>query len=122
MTSLWVDVEFNLDGLGQIADELRDKIQRKIAFDIYSELVLTTPVDTGRARAGWAMDVRQGTYKPPLDGTAYRMPMPDIPKGAPWIIIYNNVEYIVPLNEGHSKQAPKRFVQRAIERVKRGAA
>ena len=121
---LSIDVDINLDGLGAIADELRDKVQRKVAFDIYSELVQTTPVDTGRARAGWALDVRHGTYRPPIkdDGMPYRTPMPTIPQNAPWIIIYNNVEYIVPLNEGHSRQAPKRFVQHAVNRVKRGMA
>ena len=124
MMDLSIDVDIRLDGMEAIADELRDKIQRKVAFDVYAELVQTTPVDTGRARAGWSMDVRHGAYKPAIreDGMGYPMPMPTVPQNAPYIIIYNNVEYIIPLNEGHSTQAPKRFVQRAVERVKRGMA
>ena len=124
MIGLSVDVDINLDGLAAATDEIKDQIQRKVAFELYSELIQTTPVDTGRARAGWSMDVKHGSFVPPVKdgGMIYRLQNPTTPVKAPWIIIYNNVEYIVGLNEGHSKQAPKRFVERAAEKVKRGFA
>ena len=114
------DVTFNLDGLAENVAVMADKVQRKAALELFSELLQTTPIDTGRARAGWGMDARQGSEVPQKDQKAYRPKSPVAPQGAPFIIVYNNVEYIVRLNEGHSQQAPKRFVERAVDKVARG--
>lgn len=113
------DVRFDLDGLAESVAVVADKVQRKAALDLFGELIQTTPIDTGRARAGWSMDARQGADVPPLKASSYRPKSPFPPKGVPFIIIYNNVEYIVRLNEGHSRQAPARFVQRAVEKISR---
>ncbi len=67
------------------------EVVRKVGFDLHGRIVERTPVDTGRAKAGWALDVR-----------------PEM------TIIYNNVEYIVPLEYGHSKQAPQGMVRVSI--------
>ncbi len=114
------DVRFNLDGLTENVAVMADKVQRKAALELFGELLQTTPIDTGRARAGWGMDARQGNEVPPRDQKAYRPKSPVAPQGVPFIIVYNNVEYIVRLNEGHSQQAPKRFVERAVDKVARG--
>jgi len=68
-----------------------NSVIRKVGFDLHGRIVERTPVDTGRAKAGWSIDVR-----------------PD----STWI--YNNVEYIVPLEYGHSKQAPQGMVRLSI--------
>ena len=55
---------------------------------VIDKLADATPVDTGRARKGWELNV---------DGD-----------------IVNKVPYISELNEGHSKQAPARFVESVL--------
>lgn len=59
------------------------------------KLKSNTPVDTGKARDGWEMQVGKD------------------------IKIVNNVPYIDALNAGHSKQAPQFFVERAVMDVGR---
>lgn len=54
---------------------------------LVKKLAEATPVDTGRARAGWRVE----------DGN-----------------IVNDVEYISELNHGTSKQAPSHFIERTI--------
>lgn len=113
------DVQFNIDGLTENVAVMADKVQRKAALDLFGELIQTTPIDTGRARAGWSMDIRQGSDVPPRNSSSYRTKSPIPPKNAPFIIIYNNVEYAVRLNEGHSRQAPSRFVEKAVDKISR---
>ena len=103
-----------------------DLIKRKIALDIFSRLLATTPVDTGRARAGWSVDTRHGSFVPPKDESGYsfdrsmNVSPSMIPKNAQMIVIYNNVEYIAQLNDGTSTQAPKQFVEIEVGNVMRG--
>ena len=100
-----------------------DNIKRKIALGIFRELLETTPIDTGRARAGWSLGPMLGSDVPPKDKSGYGFDAsmqvnPSMaPANAPIIYIYNNVEYIGRLNEGTSTQAPREFVQLAIARV-----
>ncbi len=97
-----------------------DLIKRKIALDIFARLLATTPVDTGRARAGWSVDTRHGSFVPNAGSYAYAPQIPLVPKNAPVIVIYNNVEYITRLNDGHSQQAPAMFVETAVDEVMGG--
>ena len=113
------DVRFDLDGLTESVAVMADKVQRKAALDLFGELIQTTPIDTGRARAGWSMDTRKGDDVPPAKASSYRPKSPMPPKGAQFIMLYNNVEYIVYLNEGRSTQAPTRFVEKAVDKIAR---
>jgi len=57
-----------------------------------------TPVDTGNAREGWINKKdRSVLSKDPKGGT-----------------IENPVEYVPELNKGHSKQAPKFFIEQVL--------
>lgn len=124
------DVTFNLDGLAENVAATADIVQRKAALDLFGELIQTTPIDTGRARAGWSMDIRQGANVPEDrkkpkgwkkgDTPLYPRPAtPMPPKGAPYIMIYNNVEYIIHLNDGTPTQPARRFVEQAVDKVSR---
>jgi hypothetical protein len=53
------------------------------------DLKAATPVDTGRAQSGWSLVKKLRS-----------------------IDVLNDVPYIQALNEGHSQQAPARFVER----------
>ena len=70
------------------APENANKIVKKVCFDIYENIKDRTPVDTGRARGGW-----------------------NITEYVSMTRIFNNVEYIVVLEYGHSKQAPHGMVR-----------
>lgn len=124
------DVQFNLDGLAENVAKLSDDVQRNAAINLLGQLLDTTPIDTGRARAGWSMGDTHGSFVPETkkkpkgwkkgDAPLYPRPVITIPpKGAPFIIIYNNVEYIVPLNDGTTTRPPRRFVQESIDKVAR---
>lgn len=101
----------------------------KVALTVHSTVVLATPVDTGRARGSWLVEIgrpAEGTTDLPEgfganasisraraklagnDGkSSTLMPQRDVH-------ITNNLPYITPLNEGHSKQAPIGFVEEAV--------
>ena len=116
---------------------LAEKLIRKIVLDVVANLLRSpgaggTPVDTGWARANWIPAIGSPSSRaapPPGDNTQTR--------GAASILggqqqaavaaiaigyklrmgkvtIANNVPYILSLNAGTSKQAPKNFVQRAV--------
>lgn len=62
-------------------------------------LRIVTPVDTGEARSGWENENRTG-----LDGYTESY-------------ISNEVDHIVYLNNGHSKQAPKYFIEQVLTKI-----
>lgn len=108
-----------------------DQITRQIALAADRAVVMATPVDTGRARANW-----QATIGAPATGTVNGAPGKGASVAAATsqasaviagyrsgqvIFLTNNLPYIVPLNNGHSKQAPANFVESAVESVRRAA-
>lgn len=100
-------------------------VRKKIAFDLFStfvdprEIGLRHPVDTGFARAGWAMSDGQPSTFLPTEGQT-TSPSPESqgvsfqePFGITWIT--NNVPYILRLEfDGHSQQAPQGWVRGGI--------
>lgn len=87
-------VTIDLIGGDRLLRELQQEIeqfQRSVATTFKSEVVPRTPIDTGRARAGWKQ--RQlGRQQ----------------------IIENQVPYIERLERGYSRQAPRGFVKQAM--------
>lgn len=129
--------------LGEFAHRIRlrgeqvekgvNRIVRTVALVVDREVVLGTPVDTGRARSNWiaslgsgVTDVRdpyspgnklgigessnaEGALSQAGEVISRRQPGTDV-------YISNNVDYIGLLNDGSSAQAPAGFVQSAIKR------
>lgn len=100
-----------------------EQAKRLIGFAIWNGVTVRTPVDTGRARASWNMNVGSPDLsvapEPPPGGSVQARGVPvvgAIPDGQP-LIISNNLPYIVPLNNGHSAQAPTGFVQATVREV-----
>ena len=109
-----------------------EKMVRRVAFAVDKAVVMASPVDTGRFRANW-----QVTLNVPATGTVGHIPgrkgstgganaaaqMAQLAQvtsnyslessGIIWIV--NNLEYGPALNNGHSKQAPKNFVSKAVQ-------
>lgn len=95
------------------------KLQREITLAIWSAVTIGTPVDTGRARAGWIATVGKPSEFITPAGKHQGAAQPELSNLRPGDTSYivNNVHYIVYLNEGHSQQAPAKFVERAIRNV-----
>lgn len=92
-------------------------------------LVVSTPVDTGRARSNWIVGTGPSTqaidaYAPGEGGSTGRDNLNaalaqarQFLDGTDVSVIYisNNLEYIQYLNEGSSAQAPAGFIEAAVE-------
>lgn len=113
-----------------IADDIQDEINKEtriVGLTLLRLVVKATPVDTGRARGNWFVSV--GT---PFRGISEdRKASSAITEGNnvigsavnisyPTITLSNNLPYIERLNDGHSQQAPAKFVELAIQRVQNG--
>ncbi len=93
---------------------------RSTALSAYGDLVRTTPVDTGRARNSWTVSWDLPVIVNSLTGTSRGSNLS--PRNVPSVVWFSNgVDYIEPLNMGHSKQAPSRFIEQAIIRNIPGA-
>jgi hypothetical protein len=99
-----------------------NKAKQRTALVIDGNLVLSTPVDTGRARSNW--QVSNGSPSDELtpdnqispgyvQGQKEEAIVSRALSGEP-IFIANNLPYIGRLNEGYSAQAPAGFVETAI--------
>lgn len=97
----------------KVVERLENAV-RFFALSFYGGVKLMTPVDTGRARANWGMDINM------IDVSLVE---PDSPKDAEAVVRYklkdiiyisNHLPYINRLNEGHSDQAPAGFVEDAL--------
>ena len=113
--------------LGRFAEvtKLRvDVVVRKIAIDMLSRIVLRTPVDTGRARANWVVSIG---VRPTLISRDAGDPSgrTTIEKGTRILLGYqgaittawltNGLPYILPLENGSSKQAPGGMVRLTVQ-------
>jgi hypothetical protein len=118
---------FSLDlaKFGQKAVDNAEKIIRKIIFDMHGRIVQRTPVDTGRAKANTHVSINNlptgSTLEVDPTGTATiaaagrqiaQFKLGDT------AFIYNNLEYILALEYGHSKiQAPQGMFRISFEEI-----
>ncbi len=99
-----------------------EKILKKVSFDGLRAFQRKTPKDTGRARAGWntTVDERPSEWQPAKDKSHYPL-TPFNGEGSitftSLINISNNVEYILPLDHGHSKQAAQGIQNPVLSRM-----
>lgn len=106
-----------------------DKAKRRIAYEVWSQLDLATPVYTGRARANNMTQEGtpfRGEIGSPGDRSVSNAEARAAAEAvliavneAEWktpIHISNNLPYIQRLNDGWSAQAPAAFVEQAIAR------
>lgn len=113
-------------GLEEWLDEVMDEadvLVRAVNLEALRGVVLMTPVDTGRARGNWQVGPPEPAELDVLDPTgslALATGSQEIAKaprfGLLWIS--NGLVYIVPLEDGHSGQAPRGMVTVTVERLK----
>ena len=98
MSSFTIDLSDLLNGLDLEAELNKTKVsdvRKKMGLDLFADLVLATPVDTGELRNGWQIETT-------ADET----------------VIENRVPYALTLMEhGHSKQAPSGTLSNIIDKV-----
>lgn len=103
-------------------DEIVGKVTRRIGLDITRRVVLATPVDEGRARGNWQVEVNsmptgETGINDPSGAQAIGAAATAVSAAPDYstINIANNVPYIGKLNDGSSQQAPANFVENAID-------
>lgn len=132
-----------IDSFNKKTKESVDKTVRKTAIGLVRAIVNRNPVGTpattgvkdyrgGRSRANWQYGLNSipaGVIEDfdPEGGRTISAIAASIPRQAAGKIHYiaNNVEYIVPLEEGASKQAPNGMVARTVldfQQIAAGAA
>lgn len=107
-----------------------NELVRKTVITVVSSVALSTPVDTGRARANWRTKIgspisdTRGAVAPGKKGSTGSQnvgavvkeaqdEMNNYRKGGQDVWVSNNLPYIQSLNDGSSEQAPAGFVQKA---------
>lgn len=119
--------------LGARVAEEADRTVRRAALAADQAVVLATPVDKGRARSNWLVELdapRRDTIDPYVPGeggsTGGANASAALAQGAAVIggydgdrhtaiAISNNLPYIGRLNAGSSRQAPAGFVEKAVQ-------
>lgn len=112
-----------------IDKELTDEVNKEtriVALKALRNLVLTTPVDTGRAKGNWQVGVNSDPTAE-IDSNdrsgamAINVGQATINsikgQGLVDVVIANNLPYIERLNDGWSEQAPVKFVEKALRRA-----
>lgn len=107
-------------GINNILKDIKDldkaveKELRARALQAFAEVKLGTPVDTGRARNAWYI----GYESKFLDGEVGAASISILEeKNKPTkIVVTNGVEYIEFLNDGHSGQAPTKFIEQVFSK------
>ncbi len=109
-----------------IGEQLRNALAqacRALALEIDKELRRSgtgTPVDTGHARANWVPSIGTPALEEVEGLSAHAAGVAAVLKfklGDGALFISNGVPYINRLNYGHSKQAPRLFVEACIDRA-----
>jgi hypothetical protein len=106
-------------GISSSINELTKTINKSIetelrtrALKALSDVKLQTPVDLGIARNSWYIGYTEKYINAKETPTSITILAP---KNKPTkIVVTNGVEYIEFLNNGHSKQAPTKFIESAF--------
>lgn len=100
---------------------------RRIMMDVFTKIVMRTPVDTGRARASWqfsegqdnAQVIPEGDYKDKIPGLIEEALSKIAVAPATVWYISNHLDYIEPLEAGWSNQAPAGMVSLTLQEMSR---
>ena len=107
LRSSMINLQKDIDS--EIEKQLRSK-----ALKAFGDVKLMTPVDTGQARNSWYIGYTERYFDG--EGSASNITIL-APKDKPQeIIVTNGVTYIQFLNNGHSQQAPIKFIESAFKK------
>lgn len=117
--------QFNVD-LEKFAQKLgllKSTVYQRMALEIWNSITKRAPVDTGRARSSFNLAIGAPDPTVPPPGTYGEPSPPNVAgiDGNEVVFITSNLDYIEPLENGHSKQAPGGMVfisvNEAVSRV-----
>ena len=115
MTITVINLRSSINNLQRDIDKEVEKQLRAKSLKAFADVKLMTPVDTGQARNSWYIGYTEKYF----DGEAGSRSNITIltPKDKPQeIIVTNGVTYIQFLNNGHSQQAPIKFIESAFKK------
>ena len=108
LRSSMINLQKDIDS--EIEKQLRSK-----ALKAFGDVKLMTPVDTGQARNSWYIGYTEKYFDGEVGSTSNITIL--APKDKPQeIIVTNGVTYIQFLNNGHSEQAPIKFIESAFRK------
>lgn len=96
-------------------------VVRKATLDIHASVVDMSPVDTGRFKGNWNIaygspDLTVTTNLDPSGSEAKSKALAAASYGGQSVYITNNLPYAIPLEYGHSGQAPQGMVRVTVSR------
>jgi|TARA_R110000744_G_scaffold216137_1_gene334918 hypothetical protein len=104
-----------VDNLQRDMDAAIEKELRARALQAFADVKLATPVDTGISRNSWYIGYTE-TYINAKSGGAGNIQLIQKKDKPTEIIVTNGVTYIQFLNNGHSQQAPTKFIEAAFSK------
>lgn len=115
MTITVVNLKSSMINLQRDIDKEVEKQLRAKALKAFADVKLMTPVDTGQARNSWYIGYTETYFDGEVGSTSNISILS--PKDKPQeIIVTNGVTYIQFLNNGHSQQAPMKFIESAFKK------
>lgn len=123
MTARHRTFSVDIQKFAQKAKQREIEFVRAFCLLLAERIIERTPVDTGFARANWFASLQgfDGRVLVQVDGQAYpNGSLAEIALVSAGIqpnmtfYIYNNAPYILPLEHGHSKQAPQGMVKLTV--------
>jgi hypothetical protein len=129
--TITIDFEGDLDAFAKQLQIDYATVLKRVAIDLFGRIVMKTPVDTGRARASWTIEIGKidSTVAPEGQQPAMNTWIAEAKAGAALatlteravfsepIWIANSLPYINALENGHSRQAPAGMVKLSMEEV-----
>lgn len=103
-----------------------DYVHRSIGMQLFTAVVMDTPIETGLARGSWwpssGMPIMGGAQRIDKTGATVLRDIEATLRNAKFtdvLFMMNNVEYIVPLEYGSSSQSPNGMVRINVARIQR---
>ena len=115
MTITVINLRSSINNLQRDIDKEVEKQLRAKSLKAFADVKLMTPVDTGQARNSWYIGYTEKYFDGEVGSTSNITIL--APKDKPQeIIVTNGVTYIQFLNNGHSQQAPIKFIESAFKK------
>ena len=115
MTITVINLRSSINNLQRDIDKEVEKQLRAKSLKAFADVKLMTPVDTGQARNSWYIGYTEKYFNGEVGSTSNITIL--TPKDKPQeIIVTNGVTYIQFLNNGHSQQAPMKFIESAFKK------
>lgn len=121
------NLQSSVDAFGKALQEIVDSVEtdfrlivRKVMFDLLSDLTKENPKDTHRCAASWNIDTHWSDWQEPpgdyrgVDLSARAQQIVAALPDSDIYVLYNNIEYLMALEDGHSSQSPSGFITNAM--------